>query len=55
MLVVDPLTGAMYKLPEEVSTDLGDPVAQNSEQKDLQLVLIDSLSSEVRARLVLVN
>ncbi len=33
MLVVDPLTGAMYKLPEEGSTDLGDPVAQNSEQK----------------------
>ncbi|UVJ45925.1 hypothetical protein NVV94_10480 [Pseudomonas sp. LS1212] len=55
MLIVDPATGAMYKLPEGVSADMGAPVAQASGQKDLQIVMIDSLSPEARAKLVLVK
>lgn len=61
MLIVDPATGAMYKLPEGVSADLGapvtpaapvTPVAQAQGQKDLQLVMIDSLSAEAKAKLI---
>lgn len=61
MLIVDPATGAMYKLPEGVSADLGapitpaTPVAQAQGQKDLQLVMIDSLSTEAKAKLIRVE
>lgn len=55
MLIVDPATGAMYKLPEGVSADMGAPVAQASGEKDIQIVMIDSLSPEARAKLVLIK
>lgn len=52
MLIVDPLTGAMYKLPDGVSADMGSPIAQPSPSKDLPVVMIDSLSPEAKAKLV---
>lgn len=52
MLIVDPLTGAMYKLPESVSADMGSPIAQPSASKDLPVVMIDSLSPEAKAKLI---
>jgi hypothetical protein len=55
MLIVDPATGAMYKLPDGVSADLGAQVSQASDQNDLQLVMIDSLAPDVREKLILVN
>jgi hypothetical protein len=51
MLIVDPATGAMYKLPEFVSADMGKPVAAAS-RDDLHIATIDSLSANDRARLV---
>lgn len=51
LLVVDPLTGAMYKLPEAASADLGQPLAQAS-GTSLTIASIETLSSAQRERLV---
>ena len=51
MLIVDPATGAMYKLPESVSADMGKPVATTS-QSDLHIAMIETLSPADRARLI---
>ncbi|WP_411384411.1 hypothetical protein ACK3BK_12405 [Pseudomonas sp. L7] len=50
MLIVDPITGAMYKLPERVSTDMGAKVSIAPNQ--LQISTVDDLSPEQRAQLV---
>ncbi|RWU21674.1 hypothetical protein DM813_19330 [Pseudomonas alkylphenolica] len=54
MLIVDPLTGAMYKLPEQASADMGKPVA-DAATRTLSIALIDDLSAAQRERLVPVN
>lgn len=54
MLIVDPATGAMFKLPETLSADLGQPVAA-VKTPDLQIVNIDSIPPAQRASLVPVN
>lgn len=54
MLIVDPATGAMYKLPEFVSADMGRPLAK-ADQADLNVALIGSLSAEDRAKLIRIN
>ncbi|MBJ9976348.1 hypothetical protein IAE35_14420 [Pseudomonas sp. S75] len=54
MLIVDPLTGAMYKLPDSASADLGKPLADNG-AKTLQVGVIDDLTAVQRERLVPVN
>lgn len=54
MLIVDPLTGAMYKLPEQASADLGAPLAGSS-SGTLKVGLIDDLTPAQRERLVLIN
>lgn len=51
LLIVDPATGAMYKLPELVSADMGSPVAAIS-MGDLRIAMIDSLPAEDRALLI---
>jgi hypothetical protein len=52
MLIVDPITGAMYKLPERVDVSLTDSAARNA-QDDIDIVFasIDSLNDEQRSRL----
>lgn len=54
MLIVDPATGAMYKLPPRVdaSLDADDKQARLKRVKALTIVSIDSLSAAQRARLV---
>ncbi|MHC8411033.1 peptidase associated/transthyretin-like domain-containing protein [Pseudomonas sp. Hz4] len=54
MLVVDPLTGAMYKLPEGAAGNLGNPLAGEA-PKNLTLLEIDQLSPSNRAALVRIN
>jgi len=54
MLVVDPLTGAMYKLPEDAAGNLGSPLAGEA-AKNLTLLEIDQLSPSERASLVRIN
>jgi hypothetical protein len=50
MLIVDPATGAMYKLPESISADMGKPIAKAG-TKPLAVISIDSLTEEQRALL----
>ncbi|MBZ9785638.1 hypothetical protein K9857_29245 [Pseudomonas sp. REP124] len=54
MLVVDPMTGAMYKLPEDAAGNLGSPLAGEA-PKNLTLLEIDQLSPADRAALVRIN
>lgn len=48
-LIVDPLTGAMYKLPDEVSVDF------TSSEQSLHIISIDSLTAEQKTKLQLVE
>lgn len=54
MLIVDPATGAMFKLPEYASADMGSPLA-SAQAGDLKIVTIDNLSDAQRERLVPLN
>lgn len=54
MLIVDPLTGAMYKLPEFASADMGKPLADASGDT-LKVGTLDDLSPVQRERLVPIN
>lgn len=49
MLIVDPATGAMYKLPDFVSADMGVPIA---ERGGLSVGMIDSLTASQLADLI---
>ncbi len=53
MLIVDPLTGAMYTLPETVSGSLGQSTAasEGASGKELSVMTIDQLSPEQRGQL----
>ena len=54
MLVVDPATGAMYKLPESVDITL-EKNSASSEDVSLSITTIDSLNAEQVSRLQLVT
>lgn len=54
LLIVDPITGAMYKLPEGVSADLGKPIAATS-KGELSIASIDTLTVAQRQMLVPLN
>ncbi|WP_231670504.1 hypothetical protein [Pseudomonas mandelii] len=54
MLVVDPLTGAMYKLPADAAGNFGSPLPGEA-PKSLTLLEIDQLSPSDRAALVRIN
>jgi len=54
MLIVDPATGAMYNLPKRVDVSL-DQSTSESQQKEITVATIDSLTIEERARLVKIN
>lgn len=49
-LIVDPLTGAMYKLPEEVNADL-----TSGNEHTLNIISIDSLTVAQKAKLQPIN
>lgn len=55
MLIVDPITGAMYKLPEGTSVDLGEKVVAKPQGQDLTLLTIDQLPEHQRAALIRIN
>ena len=50
LIIVDPLTGAMYRLPESVSV-LGGKIASNSSHS-LTIASVDTLTPDQRAQLV---
>lgn len=51
MLIVDPATGAMYKLPERIDVSLDESVAQRTDA-ELTIATLDSLSDAQREQLV---
>ena len=55
MLIVDPLTGAMYKLPDSSSGDLGAPVMAKTSGQDLTMLTIDQVPVDQRLKLIRVN
>jgi uncharacterized protein YceK len=54
MLVVDPATGAMYRLPERIDVSLGRSISSYIPEK-LTIAAIDDLSEDQRSRLVLIE
>lgn len=54
MLIVDPATGAMFKLPEQASADMGTPLA-SADRADLTIATVDSLTDAQRTQLIPVN
>ncbi len=51
MLVVDPLSGAMYRMPESITVNTTS-VATANQSSDLQIVDISTLTAAQRAKLV---
>lgn len=52
-LIVDPLTGAMYKLPESVNVSLDDN--RRADSSGLNIIDINSLSTHQKSKLVRLN
>ena len=55
MLIVDPLTSAMYRLPNSFLAPMGRGAAKADTPLQLRVVALDSLSAEVQAQLVRVD
>ena len=55
MLIVDPLTGAMYKLPNNVNITLSEQAEATLTAIQIHFTTIDSLDAEQRARLERMN
>ncbi|MEO1326496.1 MAG: hypothetical protein AAFV47_07515 [Pseudomonadota bacterium] len=53
-LVIDPYTGAMYRLPERVDVALDESVTMNQEES-ITIASIETLSPEERRQLVKIN
>jgi hypothetical protein len=54
MLIVDPITGAMYKLPADVAINL-DTATTASNNQIMTIASYDSLNEEQKAKLIKVN
>ncbi len=55
MLVVDPISGAMYKLPEYVDGYMNETSSATEGNKSLQVVSLSDIPVEDRAKLIRVN
>ena len=55
MLIVDPLTSAMYRLTNSFLVPMGGGAANADTPLQLRVVALDSLSAEVQAQLVRVD
>jgi hypothetical protein len=53
LLVVDPITGAMWRLPPEISVNLNKKtVLNNLEKNTLHIVLLDDIPDDIRTKLI---
>lgn len=52
LLVIDPITGAMWKLPKITAVSLDKNISSNLNLKELKIVSIDNLLYEDRAKLI---
>jgi hypothetical protein len=55
MLIVDPLTGAMWTLPRNVTVTLADKVALKKEEMLLEIVTIDQVPDKHKKDLIRIN
>lgn len=55
MLIVDPVTGKMWKLPTEVSANLSQKVSLNETQPTLKIITLDQVPKGMRKYLVRIN
>jgi hypothetical protein len=55
LLIVDPATGAMYKLPDRVDISMDEQAATMQQSVDILFATVDSLSARQRSQLVPVN
>jgi len=55
MLIVDPLTGNMWKLPTETTITLAEKVALNNNERSLRIVSIDQVPKNIRKQLIRLN
>ena len=55
LLIVDPLTGKMWKLPTDSSVTLAEKVAMNSGERALQIVLLEQVPASEREKLIQLN
>lgn len=55
LLIVDPLTGNMWKLPTDSTITLGEKVASNDHERSLKIASIDQVPQDLRKRLVRLN
>ena len=55
MLIVDPITGKMWKLPTEVSANLSQKVSLNGSQPTLKIITLDQVPKNMRKYLVRIN
>jgi hypothetical protein len=52
MLIVDPITGKMWKLPTEVSANLTQQISSNTDQPSLKVMTLDQIPKDMRKYLV---
>lgn len=55
VLIVDPITGKMWKLPTDVSANLSQKVSLNENQPTLKIVTLDQVPKDMRKYLVRIN
>ena len=55
VLIVDPITGAMWKLPKQLTVTLAEKVALNDQERALRVVSIDQLPNSLRKHLIRIN
>ena len=54
-LIIDPLTGKMWKLPTEVSVDLSQKLSSNRNQSTLEILTLSQVPESARKHLVRLN
>ena len=55
MLIVDPATGAMFKLPEKADGQLEEQLAENTSDASLTIALLDTIPEDDRDELIPLN
>lgn len=55
MLIVDPITGKMWKLPTEVSANLSQQLSLNQNQRTLKILTLEQVPKDMRKNLIRIN
>ena len=55
MLIVDPITGAMWKLPSDVTVTLAEGTSSRNTEKSLKIVTIDQVPDQFKKDLIRIN